>query len=174
MSKHARTTISIPPDLKARMDAVDESVNWSALACQAFERKLAEIIKRKGSGNLSDVISRLRVSKRKFENEQYQEGHAAGQVWAKEEAEAEELIRLRDWKNQCGNDWDDSFRDDDQSAYGACERLVFHIWPEDDGDRGAVSDFWVQRGYEDYRRGDFVRGFADGALVIWNEVRDKI
>ena len=48
MAKHARTTISVPSELKARMDAVDESVNWSAVACQAFELKLAEITKRKG------------------------------------------------------------------------------------------------------------------------------
>lgn len=34
MSKHARTTITVPADLKARMDSVEESINWSALACE--------------------------------------------------------------------------------------------------------------------------------------------
>ncbi|MHC4179286.1 MAG: hypothetical protein ACYSWU_17370 [Planctomycetota bacterium] len=37
------TSISVPPDLKRRMDKVKEPVNWSAVACQAFEQKLAEI-----------------------------------------------------------------------------------------------------------------------------------
>ena len=70
MSKHARTTISIPPDLKARMEAVDEPVNWSALACRAFEQKLAEIIKRKGSSNMNDVINRLGAKNAKLSRAQ--------------------------------------------------------------------------------------------------------
>src|SRR6516225_5119268 len=49
MPKHARTTITVPPDLKARMEAVEESVNWSAIACQAFEQRLAEITRRRGA-----------------------------------------------------------------------------------------------------------------------------
>ena len=32
--KYARFNVSIPPDVKARMEAVDESVNWSAVAVQ--------------------------------------------------------------------------------------------------------------------------------------------
>jgi hypothetical protein len=42
-----RTTITVPADLKRRMDAVKEEVNWSALAASAFEAKLAEIAKKK-------------------------------------------------------------------------------------------------------------------------------
>src|SRR5437879_3439244 len=42
-----RTTITVPADLKRRMDAVDEEINWSALAASAFEAKLAEIAKKK-------------------------------------------------------------------------------------------------------------------------------
>ncbi|HVS19834.1 MAG TPA: hypothetical protein VMT18_14610, partial [Planctomycetota bacterium] len=34
--------ISIPDDLKARMDALGESVNWSRIAAQAFERRLEQ------------------------------------------------------------------------------------------------------------------------------------
>jgi hypothetical protein len=42
-----RTTITVPADLKRRMDAVTEEVNWSALAASAFEAKLTEIAKKK-------------------------------------------------------------------------------------------------------------------------------
>jgi hypothetical protein len=46
----ARANISIPDDLRHRMDEVEgERINWSALACQAFESKLAEIITKRGS-----------------------------------------------------------------------------------------------------------------------------
>jgi hypothetical protein len=41
-----RTTITVPADLKLRMDAVKEEINWSALAASAFEAKLAEIAKK--------------------------------------------------------------------------------------------------------------------------------
>lgn len=40
MSKSVRTTISIPGDLKAAMDAVEHPVNWSAIAAEAFKREI--------------------------------------------------------------------------------------------------------------------------------------
>jgi len=46
-----RTNISIPADLKRRMDKVSEGVNWSALACRAFEDKVAEMETRNLSKN---------------------------------------------------------------------------------------------------------------------------
>jgi hypothetical protein len=176
MSKHARTTISVPSELKARMEAVDEPVNWSALACQAFEQRLAEIIKRKGSGDMNDVVSRLRVSKRKLENEQFQAGIEAGRVWAKDEAEAGELIRLAEWRNAYpGTDWEVVFAADDRAAYCSAEHFVFGVWPENDGDRSAANDFWEPRGFEaTHPSGDYVRGFAEGALAIWHEVKDQL
>lgn len=36
----ARMNISIPDELKVRMDDLGESVNWSRIAAQAFERRL--------------------------------------------------------------------------------------------------------------------------------------
>ena len=39
----ARTTISIPDDLKKRMDRIKGPVNWSAVAVAAFEQRLVEI-----------------------------------------------------------------------------------------------------------------------------------
>ena len=40
--KVARINIVMPPDLKRRMDAAP-AVNWSAVAREAFERKLAAL-----------------------------------------------------------------------------------------------------------------------------------
>ena len=55
-----RTTISVPLELKKRMDKVKEDVNWSALACRAFEQKLAEVASKKENKTMNDVITRLR------------------------------------------------------------------------------------------------------------------
>src|SRR5262245_14260814 len=89
-----RTTVSIPQDLKARMDAVSEPVNWSQVAVRAFEDKLAEIASRKKEKTMSDAIQRLRASKLKGDDRRYREGHEAGWAWARDVAEAEELRRL--------------------------------------------------------------------------------
>lgn len=45
--KYVRTTISLTEDLKRRMSDVEEVVNWSAIACRAFEEKLVEITAKK-------------------------------------------------------------------------------------------------------------------------------
>ena len=175
MSKHARTTITVPADLRARMDAVGEDVNWSALACQAFEQKLAEIIKRKGTSDMTEVVDRLRVSKCKFESEQYQTGHQAGQAWAKDTAEVVELIRLEYWRNQYASDWDRIFQDSANVALPAADYFVSAIQAEPPVKRRDVRDFWesVDPGTPS-PVGEFVHGFADGALSVWDKVKDQL
>ena len=42
MSKIARTTISIPTELKRKMERVKEPTNWSAIAARAFAAKVAD------------------------------------------------------------------------------------------------------------------------------------
>src|SRR5262249_7379637 len=101
-----RTTITVPPDLKDRMDKVQEDLNWSAIACKAFEEKLAEIASRKVSKTMSDVVQRLRTSKMRAEDEQYREGEKEGRHWAEHDAEADELTRLERYRDQLGRDWD--------------------------------------------------------------------
>src|SRR5262249_17454354 len=56
-----RMNISVPRDLKACMDEVD-SVNWSAVASQAFRAKLRALESRRGVRSLDDVIARLRAA----------------------------------------------------------------------------------------------------------------
>ena len=43
MVKFSRYTVSITKDLKKRMDAAPQSVNWSACAREAIEHKLEEL-----------------------------------------------------------------------------------------------------------------------------------
>src|SRR6266511_2526827 len=93
-SKVYRTTISIPEDLKHRMDGVEEPVNWSGVAGRAFETELAEIAARKERKTREDVIQRLRASKQRATDAQYRDGEAAGRHWAEHNAEADELMRL--------------------------------------------------------------------------------
>jgi len=41
-----RMNISVPDGLRKRMDKLKQDVNWSALACGAFESHLAEVAAR--------------------------------------------------------------------------------------------------------------------------------
>ncbi len=173
----SRTSVSLPPETKERMDQVGDSVNWSSVARNAFEAKLADIASKKEKKIMPEVVERLRVSKRKSDDSLFSQGYAAGEEWAKNQAEAEELERLSDFRDQCGTDWDSVLTTGPDDAYGSGERLYFVISPEDDGDRGASCGFWEsQLGLEDGScpKDSLVRGFVEGALEVWDEVKDQL
>jgi predicted transcriptional regulator len=172
----AKITIYVPDDLKRRMDELDaENVSWSPLACQAFEQKLADIITKRGVKKMDDVITRLRASKQASASDDYKAGYEAGVKWAKGRAEAVELERLDSLVNSTQFDWDE-FVDEspNRSAYSACERLVSIIIPEHDGDRRATADFWDQISDATYVKPAFVHGFGEGAMSVWEEVKDQL
>lgn len=55
--RHVRTTISIPPELKARMDRIQRGrsrINWSSIAAKAF----AEFVSQQETANQKPVVSR--------------------------------------------------------------------------------------------------------------------
>ncbi len=179
MAKHARTTISVPSALKVRMDAVDETVNWSAVACQAFELKLAEIIKRKGAKNVKEAIKRLKASKRKTDDARYREGSEAGKAWAMNEAEAEELQNLDSFREGCEREggWEEWFTTPKwNAAFSNAEHIAFVAVGVIDGewDRIEAQDFLFRAVGEKEIDDRFLRGFVDGALEIWEEVKKEV
>jgi hypothetical protein len=58
----AKLNLYVPDDLKARMDAVSDNVNWSEVARPAFQAAVANYEHRKGR-NMTTAIERLRASK---------------------------------------------------------------------------------------------------------------
>jgi hypothetical protein len=60
MLSYHRTTITIPLDIKRRMDAVMENVNWSKVASDAFMAKLDEIEERQRIPPLPVLLARLK------------------------------------------------------------------------------------------------------------------
>lgn len=128
-----------------------------------------------------DVISRLRESKARMEEARLEEAYAAGQRWAEARAEAEELTRLEELEARHPrghHEWDLIWSTDGNSAYGPGESFVFTIRPETDGERGVVAEFWL----EEAGIGDtsllsidgYVRSFVEGALDVWDEVKDQL
>ena len=172
-----RTTISISADLKRRMDRAGSGVNWSALAAQAFESKLADIAAKKEKKSMEDVIQRLRVSRAKTDEQSDEEGREAGQGWAKDFAEAIELERLEKTKLACGYDWGKLF-DPRMSDCNPQVDFVHWIRPEAKDDSNAVESFWEEAlGDDDRDKADdpgFVFAFIEGALEVWGEVKGKL
>src|SRR5262245_38612223 len=121
-----RMTVSIPADLRERIEAVREPVNWSAVAAGAFEAKLGELAARKGKKTMKDVVQRLRASARKSENLDYQAGEQSGRDWAANTAEVAQLKRLERARDQAGHDcWRDCFITDDSSTWSTADWLAF-------------------------------------------------
>jgi hypothetical protein len=175
----ARTSVSLPIDLRKRMDKVGESVNWSLVAVRAFEQELGRIASQKKEKNMSDVISRLRASKNKSNGERFEAGKELGVKWARETAEAEELELLSEHHDAMQRENYDIFAPSAfNDAYGMWESLFFHIHRDDDGDRQACEEFWDVAVGEENRphlsNGEFLRGFVDGALEVWDEVKNQI
>jgi hypothetical protein len=124
---------------------------------------------------MKDVINRLRASNAKFVSEEYESGYGPGERWARNSAEVAEFKQLEDWRSVAGGEWDESFSDEDGSAYSVAEHFVFKVRPDDDGDRTAARDFWKEQDFEiEDCNAEFVRGFAEGALRVWDKVKDEI
>jgi hypothetical protein len=173
-----RTTITVPADLKRRMDAAGQDVNWSAVAARAFEAKLAEIAGKKVSKMMNDVIQRLRASKQRAEDSRYRDGEAAGRQWAKNKAEATELKKLERFRESLSHQWDEYFTEVwGANDFSPGEWLGMHITADDEGavECADAEEFWRSvLGDRSYQEPVFAKGFAEGALTIWQEVKDKL
>lgn len=173
----ARRMISLPADLDARMSKHTE-VNWSKVATDAFEMKLGQLNIQKGSKAMSDVIQRLRASKLEQTSQEHTEGVQEGRDWATRYADFPELQRLSAWWDRSSeDDREATFTTGDTDAFGSGAYIATIITGEDRPNRALVDEFWDQAlGDDDNRRFNdgFVRGFVDGALSVWEEVKDQV
>jgi hypothetical protein len=170
-----KITIYVPDELKSRMDGA-EGVNWSPLACSAFEQKLAEIISRKEAKNMKEVVARLKASNTKARNSVGKLAFMEGENWAKKTAESDELKRLDTFVR---NGMRAQLLGDNNSAWATGEQLYFAIRPDHDGDRDSSREFWDQFSGLDWdgdtdETEDALNGFTDRALSDWDAVNDQL
>jgi hypothetical protein len=180
MSGIQRVTISIPSALRDRMEAVKGQVNWSAVAARAFDAKLLELelAAKRGHMQKQDIVKRLKATKDN-DTEDYEDGKAAGQQWAAEEATAKELERIARYIRRM------------EAGQGSSHVAWWHVgapqWrvspthefayaaqPKYKDDPSAADDFWQAALGDDAERiedPDFFHGFGDGVVEVWNEVQ---
>lgn len=174
-----RANVSIPAELKDQMDAVSKGVNWSAVAAEAFRRKLLEIDSSREAKTMDEVIERLRAAKKLEDSETYQEGHEAGVCWAKSEARPRQLRNLQKWHDGLQDSLEGSLElmGDEDAVFGIDTELA-GIIEGNDLDRRGGEEFWEvvlgEGGPERIAEGSFAHGFVEGALEVWAKVSRKI
>jgi hypothetical protein len=172
-----RMNISVPRELKARMDA-EEGVNWSAVASSAFEAKLLELASKKEVSDMDDVVARLKAAEEFEANEDYQAGFKAGQQWAKSTATPKQLRRLADYLEE-GDEWWDVDSPGWNAPWGATGYFALAVLglSDEEADRRAPDVFWEKAlgdGSERIWDADFFHGFGEGAADLWEKVADKL
>jgi hypothetical protein len=200
-SDYLRTTITVPRELKQRMKQAGARVNWSAVACEAFEQKLEAIGPIKTITSIDDAVERMRSAHEQPASQPPVDraGQEAGMHWALNFALPAQLNRIEALKNEMSDvDWIDLML----SCEGPRE-LAQRIEPSlESGSqrrsppsrrrlRGADSskrpakgggpghrhperEIWqsiLDRRPESPR---FFLGFADGALEIWKQIKDRL
>ena len=165
--------VSLPVTLHEALSAHPEE-NWSAVAAKAFEQRLGEIKQQQNrkekKPDLMNTINRLRKSKAAHDGEQYTSGKTAGREWAQDVAEAPQLERLEEYNNDLGR----SFR---QPLHG--ENIARELASVIENDQGLswndVTNFWERSaGVETLPNGEYLGGFVDGAIGLWQEVKDEL
>jgi hypothetical protein len=156
-----RTTISIPQDLKERMEAIKDQANWSAVAARAFEAELGRIaMKRSRSMSREDVIKRLQAALKQEAGQSVAVGTGHGRRWAELRATPKDLRRLmrlfeasREWES-----FADLHRALDPS--GNCSK----------------DEMTAYTGIEEEMHDDpfFIRAFVEGATDVWEEVKNEL
>lgn len=163
----ATLNISLPDDLKARMDSA--GANWSAIARRAFELHLNSTARTEG--DMDAAIARLRASKQKIEEKERPEWTELGRKWAMDEAEYDELRRMAELGD---------LLDHDPRVYPEAIHLLDALYQAETG----TDDDWR------YTRDDLAERltgepgqlpsreqlcwYLDGVQHVWNEVADKL
>jgi hypothetical protein len=163
----ARTTISLPDDLKAEMDKLGADANWSGIAADSFRAELNRIKARKAAlkgKSMQATIDRLKASKAAHAKAAETRGREAGAKWAREDAEYGELRALANGP-PLSFDTDDAF-----GAPGIFFRLIGR-----DVDRQTVGDFGLDRDLgDDLYSAEFWDGFREGAEEVFEAVAAKL
>jgi hypothetical protein len=170
-TKTHRTTITLPHDLKKRMDAANEQVNWSATAAAAFEAKLLEIESRKDVKDMSEVVERLRASKAKQNKADAEYGAKLGEQWAKKTAEYSQLKRLEQRMHS------KRFSARKNAFYEDAFELYRVIHPEPENQDPTIGLTW----WEEMVSGElyiltpaFLQAFVEAAVAVLQEVEGEL
>jgi hypothetical protein len=151
----ATLNVYLPEALKAEMDSM-EGINWSQVAQEAFRETI--IRSNAVSGKTEAVIERLRATAGK-KGQVYKDAYEEGRAWAQQVAEADELEMLAELDLS-------EYLAKAQDEPGRAAQWIF-------GDEFGYDDVTELLGGKRITEGR-LKGFVDGALEVWKEVRSKL
>jgi hypothetical protein len=148
MEPMARISLYIPDDLRTRMNAAGDEINWSEVARPSLTAAVAAFEHEKGQ-NVSTAIERLRTSKQRFDQQEKISGYNDGKSWAENKAEYHELVRLqRQRKDHPEAAPDDALK----HAFDPSNAHKITTWPS----------------------AQYGRAFIEGAMKFFSEVRAEV
>ena len=164
-----RKTVYVGESLGERMAAIGDTVNWSRVAAEAFEKKLAEIAMERKGRTMEDVVQRLRASKLESESQEERRARAAGQEWAKHHAEWPELERVAEMVSDGGWGWG-------IPNHSWSELSLSNINPDLDEEdaREKYPRFWKENAGTENPSDEFVFAFFEGAAEIYDQVQGEV
>lgn len=175
-----RLNLTVPPDLREQMKAVEAATNWSEIASEAFRNHLRELkSEAKMNATAMDVAKRLRVVEEVEAKEAHQEGREAGIDWVKNAESVKDIRRLNSFEPD--GSWRLYFDEvllADRSIGEELFRIISRTRSAGAYFESEAREFWkgtlreecVQQ-IEDI---DFAVGFVDGALAFWGEVQKNM
>ena len=199
---YQRTTITVPVELKERMKIARALVNWSAVACEAFEEKLKEIGPIEEITSIEGALRRMQAVQQQASSPDANPGGVdAGKQWAMNFATPTQLASLEGFRNQMSmEDWTDLMTSRDgfkelarciepargarqggrptpkrrRSGRGGLPRHVGQGMGSVGHSQGWEREFWQSILDERPESPDFYWGFANGALEIWAQIKDQL
>lgn len=194
MAEFVRKTITVPAEIAVEMAKTAE-VNWSQVASKAFEVELKRRNDKQEKAKVDDIVNRLRESKKKSEDSPYAKGKEAGELWAREYAEYDELKRLATLdpmgsEPYLSDRWDDKpravqlmiwmlgpshpFNRVDPTTMSSAELKRLQKINPTSWDKVRKSMFAVANQREIFEDRAFVQGLIEGARSIWLQVKDEV
>jgi hypothetical protein len=158
-------TISIQPDLNAKL-AKFPNENWSAIACRAFEIRLAEIEQMNTTSTQEDqAIWRIRASKMRAVDQLYRNGEAEGISFVLRHANYLQLERLVK-----SHERDMLDLESEDCSFAA----LAHVMSGGDGSESETESLLRQKIGDDIDEPKWLEGFVDGAVRKYEEIGSRI
>ena len=158
----ARMSISLPDDLKSRMDAHTHE-NWSAVAQEAFMARI-ERLEPVDTSTIDGIVERLKGTMQDDEKALREEGFAAGKNWAAYRATYRQVRRVAETHLNEG-EWE--FQNLAQGAIGDL------LNAEEVLDRLFCIDL-RERCLGAWELDMLAAGFGEGVAAVWEEVQDRL
>jgi hypothetical protein len=160
----ARVSIYVTDDLKKRMDATGDAINWSNVAQPAFLAALATHEHRRGP-TMQTAIERLKASKAQYEAKQSADGKEAGRLWAANTATYEDLVKVSKIDLD-GVLLDGVLLDAPSSMLFQALTDDGNLTPNDVAENCFGEEAWPSE--------DYVVAFIEGAQEFFDEIQDEI